>query len=1291
MKKTLRILIGVVSLILVLNIGYANLAIQSKTGNITFNTSGSSRMIIDESGNVGIGTTGPEGSLHVIGVDQVGDKALIINGDNGTGDYILDLRSGLSDNTDNTFVVMGDGQVGIGRDPEGALDVSISPVGGRMIVEDGSTEPGVIVWGNNVVDSPAALTIYGDDDDSQDDRAFEVFAVDDPSNWNSSEATSRFLIKSDGNIGIGTTDPNATLHVVGDVNVTSGNDICIEGDKCLSEAGTGGGDVYGPAGSTDNAIARFDGTGGKTLQDSGITIDDANNMNLVGNLTAEDHSAFGADGAIGGDRIIDIDETLTIPQENYGLILEPTFNYVATGHWQRPIGLYVKSTSDSFNDSTYASAMYGIYDEVSIADGSEIQIATGAHIIVDHDSTGNIGTIRGIYTEAVNDGTGNSGAIQGIYSYARHDGAGGPEITGGYFEAQMATTESGVFSNVYGVRSVVDVDNNTVMRARPFYGTIQNNASINTDATGLYLDLENSGTISGETYGIYINDIIEGTQTSDVYGIFANEGDWALDEDGNGEAGDSTGGDLFLGEDQDLELYHNGTNSYVVSNTGDLYVTDAGSDDVLISTNGGNVGIGTTDPNATLHVVGDVNVTSGNDICIEGDKCLSDAGTGSGDITEVVEDGSTILTFTGCDADSCSIGVSANDFDGSGDITDFGDANDLDASGDVADDSHNHVLANVDEISSGIGSEDMEASEDFGDFTCSGADGGCALDSGVVAAAEIGTDAVSDDELDGGFSWTLDADLNINSNTLVIDQSESRVGIGITTPNKDLTVNGDANITGTVYAHNYSGNSDITFVNTSGDAVMVINDEGNVGIGTTDSSERLHLYTNQTDTVIRFQTTPSSTTSEGPNSPDTIVNDSSFGSHGWTSPEYANSSDGNDASKSMICSGGDQYTEYLKATDFDFSISEDATILGIKVEIEKSEECGSCANIYDERVRIVKGGAIGSTDKSDAGDWPDTDTYVTHGGDSDLWGESWTASDINSENFGVAIAAKFSCLGSSEKAHIDHIRITVYYKFDNNWAVGVDESDSNKFKISNSNTSGSNDYMTIDTSGNVGIGTTDPANVLHVKDASWPQLRLEDDANGYLNMGFNSSESYAKIQTWKVGSGAQNIIVNAAGGNVGIGTTAPGEKLQVAGNINVTSGNDICIEGGNCLSEAGSQTYYHAENTSQAVTNSTSYVDILNLTFTPSDTADWLIMMSSSLDASGASSVKDAFVSFDVDGTEIGYGRIETVDDVESQMAVTRVMELDNSEHTLKILIKSDGPDNYAEAQYNYITALKLS
>lgn len=39
--------------------------------------------------------------------------------------------------------------------------------------------------------------------------------------------------------------------------------------------GGGAGDVAGPASATDNGVARFDGTTGKILQDSSVTIDDA--------------------------------------------------------------------------------------------------------------------------------------------------------------------------------------------------------------------------------------------------------------------------------------------------------------------------------------------------------------------------------------------------------------------------------------------------------------------------------------------------------------------------------------------------------------------------------------------------------------------------------------------------------------------------------------------------------------------------------------------------------------------------------------------------------------------------------------------------------------------------------------------------------------------------------------------------------------------------------------------------------------------------------------------------------
>jgi len=52
---------------------------------------------------------------------------------------------------------------------------------------------------------------------------------------------------------------------------TSGNPLVAIGD--------GTGDVHGPASSTDNAIARYDLTTGKIIQNSGATIDDSGKPN----------------------------------------------------------------------------------------------------------------------------------------------------------------------------------------------------------------------------------------------------------------------------------------------------------------------------------------------------------------------------------------------------------------------------------------------------------------------------------------------------------------------------------------------------------------------------------------------------------------------------------------------------------------------------------------------------------------------------------------------------------------------------------------------------------------------------------------------------------------------------------------------------------------------------------------------------------------------------------------------------------------------------------------------------
>ena len=70
--------------------------------------------------------------------------------------------------------------------------------------------------------------------------------------------------------------------------------------------GGGGGDFSGPGSATDNAVVRFNGTGGKTGQNSGVTIDDSNNATGFANLTLTGELQTANIGYTDGDNAITI-------------------------------------------------------------------------------------------------------------------------------------------------------------------------------------------------------------------------------------------------------------------------------------------------------------------------------------------------------------------------------------------------------------------------------------------------------------------------------------------------------------------------------------------------------------------------------------------------------------------------------------------------------------------------------------------------------------------------------------------------------------------------------------------------------------------------------------------------------------------------------------------------------------------------------------------------------------------------------------------------------------------------
>jgi type II secretory pathway pseudopilin PulG len=84
----------------------------------------------------------------------------------------------------------------------------------------------------------------------------------------------------------------------------------------------------------------------------------------------------------------------------------------------------------------------------------------------------------------------------------------------------------------------------------------------------------------------------------------------------------------------------------------------------------------------------------------------------------------------------------------------------------------------------------------------------------------------------------------------------------------------------------------------------------------------------------------------------------------------------------------------------------------------------TAGSTQDNRVSIVKSnGTIGTANKASASAWPSSDATATYGGSSDLWSETWTYSDINNSNFGVAVSAS----STNSTLSIDHIKLKVYY------------------------------------------------------------------------------------------------------------------------------------------------------------------------------------------------------------------------------------------------------------------------
>ena len=117
---------------------------------------------------------------------------------------------------------------------------------------------------------------------------------------------------------------------------------------------------------------------------------------------------------------------------------------------------------------------------------------------------------------------------------------------------------------------------------------------------------------------------------------------------------------------------------------------------------------------------------------------------------------------------------------------------------------------------------------------------------------------------------------------------------------------------------------------------------------------------------------------------------------------------------------------------------------------------------------------------------------------------------------------------------------------DTNTYFGFSDPDTIQF-----NTAGS-ERLRINSSGNVGIGTTSPQEKLHVYNAGVARIEIEGTNDSTAFKATNNAGSYGwyvpgannSFRLFNFGTGSDLVTVNASG-NVGIGTTSPGAKLHI--------------------------------------------------------------------------------------------------------------------------------------------------
>ena len=524
---------------------------------------------------------------------------------------------------------------------------------------------------------------------------------------------------------------------------------------------------------------------------------------------------------------------------------------------------------------------------------------------------------------------------------------------------------------------------------------------------------------------------------------------------------------------------------------------------------GGNVGIGTTSPSEKLEVAGNLRV-SGGDIVLTNTKGIQFS-------DQYWEIGRNVVSTTGTPM------ITSNALQ----FISYGNSNEgyqfMDRLGDVLfelESSTGNAVFNKGNV--GIGTTSPSANLDIEDASGVTVDINSSSGDGQFRFQDNGTTkwAVGRDNTQQNFVFSSSSGLD-SDNVLTLAHSTGNVGIGTSSPSQKLHVDGNTLISAEKYYYVAGGGAGFgsdasgNFKIRQNGADLIFGSGSNVGIGTTSPGAKLHVHDDD-GAIIRLS---SNAHSDSNKIQFDALNDGTI-YHSIVS----NTSSGNLQIRAGDAGGGHEvniYTDGLFAATFDHNQNLGIGTTSPASLLEISQQLSAAATI----------------------DYPYT---ISSRDDSN---------SIN-QTGGEGVGIKFRIAGNATTtpgdslvgASIAAIRES---SSDNDSSTGL-----GLFVTQNDETL--DEAVRIDHDGNVGIGTTSPSRPLHVVNTSAQTVAIFDGGNnGAGEIAFTgagtSGGTYVTIgavgDDMSLSAGASERMRIASGGNVGIGTTSPSQKLDVAGSI----------------------------------------------------------------------------------------------------------------------------------------------